>query len=92
MYKTLTSHAVFHKIVAFLCIDIFTILDMNLGEDKRVRVWDLAAGMTLVELKGHMDTVVGLSWSRNSECLASCGLDGAVRVWNIRSHSSSLSR
>jgi WD40 repeat protein len=67
-------------------------LGMNLGEDKRVRVWDLAAGMMLVELKGHTDTVVGLSWSRDSECLASCGLDGAVRVWNVHSHSSSLSR
>jgi WD40 repeat protein len=65
---------------------------VSLGEDKRVRVWDLAAGTMLVELKGHTHTVFGLSWSRDSECLASCGLDGVVRVWNIRSHCSNLSR
>jgi WD40 repeat protein len=67
-------------------------LDVGLGEDKRVRVWDLAAGTMLVELKGHTRTVLGLSWSRDSECVASCGLDGAVRVWNVRSRPGSLSR
>lgn len=93
MYKTVTSHAVVYKIVTFLFIEVdLMMLDMNLGEDKRVRVWDLAAGMMFVELKGHADAVVGLSWSRDSECLASCGLDSTVRVWNIRAHSSSASR
>jgi WD40 repeat protein len=92
VYKSLTSHA-FPKLVTVLFTEVvFTMLNMNSGEDKRVRVWDLAAGMMLLELKGHTDTVVGLSWSHDNECLASCGLDGTVRVWNIRSHSSSLSR
>lgn len=68
------------------------LLDLSAGEDKRVRVWDLAAGAMLLELKGHTHTVLGLSWSRDSECVASCGLDGAVRVWNVRSHPGSISR
>ena len=71
---------------------LLLVLGMTLGEDKRVRVWDLAAGTVLLELKGHTHTVLGLSWSRDSECVASCGLDGAVRVWNVRSHSGNSSR
>jgi WD40 repeat protein len=68
------------------------VLAVNLGEDKRVRVWDLAAGTLLLDLKGHTHTVLGLSWSRDSECVASCSSDGAVRVWNVRSHSGNSSR
>jgi COMPASS component SWD3 len=68
------------------------VLGVNLGEDKRVRVWDLAAGTVLLELKGHTQPVLGLSWSRDSECVASCGLDGAVRLWNVRAHSGNSSR
>ncbi|KAJ9588314.1 hypothetical protein L9F63_018312 [Diploptera punctata] len=66
------------------CNFIFTKCSLT-GEDKRIRIWDLAAGTMLTELKGHSHTVLGLAWSRDGECLASCGLDNAVRVWNVKS-------
>jgi FOG: WD40 repeat len=69
-----------------------TLIIVFTGEDKRIRIWDLAAGNMLMELKGHSQTVVGLSWSPNGETLASCGLDNTVKVWNVKSLPSNVSR
>jgi transcription initiation factor TFIID subunit 5 len=53
------------------------------GEDRRIRLWDLATSSMLKELRGHTDTVYSLVWNGNSSVLASGGLDGTVRMWNI---------
>lgn len=54
------------------------------GEDRRIRVWDLASSNILKELKGHSDTVYSLAWSKDSALLASGGLDGTVRLWDVK--------
>jgi len=53
------------------------------GEDKRVRIWDLAEGKVLAELKGHSEPVLGLTWSPNGSVLVSCSTDSTVRQWNL---------
>jgi WD40 repeat protein len=35
-------------------------------------------------LKGHSDTVTGVSFSPNGETLASASLDGTVKLWNLQ--------
>lgn len=62
------------------------------GEDCKVRVWDLASGRMLAELKGHTLQVTGLDWSMDSSFLASASLDGTVRVWNSTLHIKSSTR
>lgn len=57
-----------------------------LGDDRRVKVWDLASGGMLAELKGHSMPVTALDWSMDSSILASASLDGTVHVWNSSVH------
>jgi WD40 repeat protein len=52
------------------------------GEDRRVKVWDIAAGRVLRELKGHTAAVTGLAWGADSRLLLSSGREGAVRAWD----------
>jgi transcription initiation factor TFIID subunit 5 len=53
------------------------------GEDRRIRLWDLATSSLLKELRGHTETVYSLVWSGDSSILSSGGLDGTVRMWNV---------
>ena len=36
------------------------------------------------DLRGHLDTVYALAFNRDNTTLASGGLDGMLRVWDIR--------
>lgn len=55
---------------------------MSLGEDHRVKVWDVAAGTVLQDFTGHHDVVHGLVWI-SANILGSYSADGNVRVWNV---------
>lgn len=57
-----------------------------IGDDRRVKVWDLASGGVLAELKGHSAPITALHWSRDSNILASASLDGTILVWNSSLH------
>nr|CAD7579708.1 unnamed protein product [Timema californicum] len=50
----------------------------------RVKIWDLVAAKCITEFKGHTGPVCSLSWSNDSEVLASCGVDATVRIWNVK--------
>lgn len=53
------------------------------GEDRVVRVWDIATANLLKELKGHRDIVYSLVWSQDSSLISSAGLDGTIRIWDL---------
>lgn len=55
-----------------------------LGDDKRIKVWDLRSSTVMGEFKGHSDTVLSLDWSPNGDYLASCGMDNTARLWPMR--------
>ena len=55
------------------------------GEDRRVKIWDLASSALLKDLRGHNDIVQCLTWSRDSNMLVSGGLDGLVKLWDVQS-------
>ena len=86
------------------------------GEDRTVRIWDIASSTIVKELKGtcfngtinvynimalliqqlynklifhvfigHADIVYSLVWSQDSSLLASSGLDGTIRLWDVKS-------
>ena len=53
------------------------------GEDKRIRIWDLASSNVIKELKGHTDIIYSLAWSPDSSLLSSGAIDGTLRLWDI---------
>ena len=55
------------------------------GEDRRVKIWDLASSTLLKDLRGHNDLVQCLTWSRDSNLLVSGGLDGLIKLWDVQS-------
>jgi WD40 repeat protein len=48
-----------------------------------VRLWDVAGGKELCTFRGHTEQVVGLAFSPDGKCLASCGNDRTVKVWDV---------
>jgi WD40 repeat protein len=55
------------------------------GDDKTVRLWDVASGRLLVALRGHTDAVRGVALSDDARLVVSGSIDGSVRVWEAGS-------
>ena len=45
--------------------------------------WDLDSGQERTRIKAHDDWVSSLSLSPDGQSLASGGMDGTVRLWNL---------
>jgi WD40 repeat protein len=56
------------------------------GGDRRIIVWNAQTGEIRITLPG-LSTVHCLVWLGNRNWLASSGLDGIIRVWDIEAHS-----
>ncbi|XP_065346761.1 U5 small nuclear ribonucleoprotein 40 kDa protein [Cloeon dipterum] len=54
------------------------------GIDNDIKVWDLRQNALLYKLKGHTDTVTGLSLSPDGSYVMSNGMDNVLRIWDIR--------
>lgn len=54
------------------------------GEESKIRIFDLAAGSQLNELKDHSAMVTSISWSPNGRYLASGCRDGSFRIWDVK--------
>ena len=52
------------------------------GDDGVVRVWDPVAGVPVVILAGHDESVDAVGWSPDGTRLATGGDGGVVRVWD----------
>ncbi|HEY1189538.1 MAG TPA: WD40 repeat domain-containing protein [Gemmata sp.] len=53
------------------------------GDDRTVRVWDVASGKQLRSFQGHMTKVTAVAVRGDSRQVASASDDGAVRVWDL---------
>ena len=53
------------------------------GDDRTVRVWDLANGEQLHALQGHTSPVRGVALSADGSRAVSAGDDRTVRVWDL---------
>src|SRR5215210_262292 len=54
------------------------------GNDNSVRLWDIATGLHLLELKGHTDPAVGsVAWSADQRRALSGSLDTTMRLWDV---------
>jgi WD40 repeat protein len=53
------------------------------GPQFEILIFDYAAGKQVGRVSGHKGAVTGLSYSPNGRRLASCAVDGTVRVWDL---------
>ena len=52
--------------------------------DNDIKVWDIRKNEVLYELKGHTDTITGLSLSPCGSYILSNSMDSTIRIWDIR--------
>jgi transcription initiation factor TFIID subunit 5 len=59
--------------------------DVNnlVGDETKIRIFDLAAGQQLIDLKNHTASIRSLCWSANSKKLMSGCTDGSFYIWNV---------
>lgn len=63
----------------------------TLGEETKIRIFDLAGGSQLTELKDHTAHVTSMSWNTRGDQVVSCCADGSIRVYNVNKLNSSSS-
>lgn len=54
------------------------------GEDRAVKVWNLADGRVIHSFTAHAGPVWGLAFSPNGKLLASGSRDGTIALWDLR--------
>ncbi|EEB11568.1 WD-repeat protein, putative [Pediculus humanus corporis] len=54
------------------------------GIDNDLKVWDLRKNSILYELKGHTDTITGISLSPDGSYILSNAMDNSLRIWDVR--------
>ena len=53
------------------------------GDDRTIKIWDVATGKMLHSYAGHTDTVLCVAFSQDGRRLVSGSYDRTVRVWNL---------
>ncbi len=60
-------------------------VDFTVGDDNAAKVWDAAESREMNTLKANGASVMSVDFSPDGKLIASGSLDGAVRLWDLRS-------
>ncbi|KAJ3319316.1 general transcription repressor [Boothiomyces sp. JEL0866] len=52
------------------------------GEDRIIRIWDIAKGSVKMKLSGHEQDIYSLDWSKENKIIVSGSGDHTVKVWD----------
>jgi len=69
--------------VRVCCFAFGGVVTLTGGDDKTLRMWDLAEGKALLEMQGHEGPITACSFEPLSNLAATASLDGTVRVWDL---------
>eukprot|EP00252_Welwitschia_mirabilis_P017977 TRINITY_DN4010_c0_g1_i1.p1 TRINITY_DN4010_c0_g1~~TRINITY_DN4010_c0_g1_i1.p1 ORF type:complete len:234 (-),score=48.81 TRINITY_DN4010_c0_g1_i1:656-1357(-) len=78
-----TFHSHTDSLYAVACSPTDALCIASGGGDNKVFIWRIGHGTHVLELNGHTDSVVSLSFSHDGRLLASGGLDGVVKIWDV---------
>jgi WD40 repeat protein len=53
----------------------------SVGADRYLRTFDIATGKQLRRFEGHTNHVLGVTWHRNGETIATSAADNTIKVW-----------
>ena len=53
------------------------------GDDRTVKIWDVASGRALKTLRGHTESVTSVHIAPNGQTIASGSSDNTVKLWNV---------
>ena len=56
---------------------------MKIAADGTIKVWDAITGKHSQTLDGHLAGISAISWSPDSQTLASGSDDKSIRLWDI---------
>jgi WD40 repeat protein len=55
------------------------------GEDQTILIWDTKDYSRKHSLKGHINAVNALCWTKDEQSILSSSMDGSVKIWNLTS-------
>ncbi|XP_055386283.1 U5 small nuclear ribonucleoprotein 40 kDa protein [Condylostylus longicornis] len=70
--------------VTAVCFNDVGDLIISGGIDNDIKVWDSRKNEIVYKLRGHADTITGLSLSPDGSYLLSNSMDNTLRIWDIR--------
>lgn len=56
------------------------------GIDNDIKVWDIRKNDIIYRLRGHTDTITGISLSPDGSYVLSNSMDNTLRIWDIRAY------
>jgi WD40 repeat protein len=58
-------------------------LVVGASDDNNIYVWSSADSLPLRVFRGHHDTINSVRYNSRNSILASCGIEGVVKLWSI---------
>jgi WD40 repeat protein len=55
----------------------------SVGDDKKVRLWDILGSKINNEIKYKGEPVTKLVWSKDGKQLCTASIDGVLRIWDL---------
>jgi len=80
--RTFEGHTDFVNAVA---VSPDGLLAASVGDDRTVRLWDVATGEAILVMTGHTDRIVDVDFSPDGRHLITGSDDGTARIWDLAS-------
>ena len=59
---------------------------LSCSDDKTVKIWDLERSTSVITFNDHKDAVLSCKFSPDGTCAVGSGIDGTIKVWDVRNN------